>query len=116
MDEALPSHQTDVAGNLVHVEWLCVQTAVGQSLSVFVLKKVSYGRTKSNYFLCHPGAGDLNLRSETLKGVGYWLLEGGCHFLLCRQFLARAELEWEEAFLFSSSSAHLTLRLEGLCM
>lgn len=38
MGEALPSHQADMiwAGNLVHGEWVYVQTAVGRSLSVFV--------------------------------------------------------------------------------
>lgn len=50
MDEALPSHQTDVvvwAGNLVHVEWVYVLTAVGQSLSVFVSKKVVMAEPKA---------------------------------------------------------------------
>lgn len=48
MGEALPSHQADMiwAENLVHGEWVYVQTAVGQSLSVFVLKKAVMAEPK----------------------------------------------------------------------
>lgn len=61
---------------MVHVEWVYVQTAVRLSFS-FCLKKGSYGRTKSNCFLCHLGAGDLKLMCKLWRGldIGCWRMD-----------------------------------------
>lgn len=61
-------------GNLVRVEWVYVQTAAGQSLSVFIKKT---GRTKSNCFLCPLGVGDLKPVYKHWRGldIGCWRMD-----------------------------------------
>lgn len=85
MGEALPSHQADVvwSGNLVCLEWFCVQLAKVFLLKSFI-KTSSYGRPKGSRFLCQFGVEHLELEGYVsiemmwalaIVGWNSWLMQ-----------------------------------------